>query len=408
MSKVIFFTAPAVGHVHPTLPITAELARRGVKVIHYSGEKMRAKIEGSGAEFRPIPWDFEPVQAEKKPSITHVAIEQLRCVEQWMPSLLPEIERESADYMVCDFMYLPGWVAARALGLPLCSMHTSFALADGLLPPAALITALDIGLSLRRARMLLEIRSLSERLSKKYPVRAMRSPVDLFGRDADMSLVTTSRAFQIQGHRFDERYHFVGPCFAPRVDDGAVDLPPVDGRPLVYVSLGTIFNRDMGFFERCVEAFRDGRYQVIMSVGKDGIAAISHKRHDHIWAYSYVPQLEVLKRASLFITHGGMNSASEAISHEVPMLVAPQAADQFAVAGRVEELGVGRKISLWHRSPARLRALVDAVVMDPRARARARDLRRSFDEAGGAERAAEVLQAFGARGKKARIEASVA
>ena len=395
MPTALVFSVPAVGHVHPTLPIVAELVRRGTRVVYYCGEEMRPKIEATGAEFRRIAWEYGHLFAARLSSVTQLALEQVRSVEAWMPELLLEIARLGPDYILNDFMALWGRVAARALGLPLVTFCSSFALGKDVLPPAALMTALDVGISPRRAAMLRALRRESARLSRRYPIRPMKTPLGMFAMDGDLVLVATSRSFQPKSEDYDDRFQFVGPCFAPRAGDAATGLPPLDDRPLVYVSLGTVFNRDTAFFERCARAFEDGRYQVIMSVGKHGQYVSAAARHPHIHAMPYVPQLEVLSRAALFITHGGMNSTAEGICNEVPLLVAPQGADQFVVARRIEETGVGRKLSFWHRSPKRLRALVDEVVGDQQIRVRARELHRSFVEAGGPMRAADVLQSIG-------------
>jgi MGT family glycosyltransferase len=58
----------------------------------------------------------------------------------------------------------------------------------------------------------------------------------------------------------------------------------------------------------------------------------------------FVPQLEILQRASLFITHGGMNSVNEAHSYNVPLVIVPQTADQHLIAKRVEKLGAGKQL----------------------------------------------------------------
>src|SRR5215467_14749447 len=59
MAKVLFFNLPAHGHTNPTLPLVAELVRRGEHVIYYSSEAFRPAIEQAGATFRGIDAFFE-------------------------------------------------------------------------------------------------------------------------------------------------------------------------------------------------------------------------------------------------------------------------------------------------------------------------------------------------------------
>jgi len=60
--------------------------------------------------------------------------------------------------------------------------------------------------------------------------------------------------------------------------------------------------------------------------------------------YDVVPQLEVLKKADVFVTHGGMNSVNEGLSFGVPMVVIPFMSDQPTNARRIEELGLGKRL----------------------------------------------------------------
>ena len=108
----------------------------------------------------------------------------------------------------------------------------------------------------------------------------------------------------------------------------------------------------------------------------------------------FVPQMEVLSRASVFVTHGGMNSANEGLWCGVPMVVVPQRGDQFLVARRMAELGAGIAIMPAEVTPARLRDAVGRLIAESSFRERARALGASLVAAGGPARAAdEILEA---------------
>ncbi len=140
-----------------------------------------------------------------------------------------------------------------------------------------------------------------------------------------------------------------------------------------------------------MKAFAGQGSILVLSVGaKTDPAALGPLPADCI-ARKHVPQLEVLERASLFVTHGGMNSVSESLVQGVPMLVAPQGADQFMVARRVEELGLGRRLRRGDHAPERLRALGRTTIDDPGVKERIRQQGESLRAAGGAVRAADVL-----------------
>ncbi|HET9223404.1 MAG TPA: hypothetical protein VFO07_12915, partial [Roseiflexaceae bacterium] len=55
MSKIIYLTPPAHGHINPTLPVMRELVQRGDELICYNTAEFRPQIEQTGAIFRAYP-----------------------------------------------------------------------------------------------------------------------------------------------------------------------------------------------------------------------------------------------------------------------------------------------------------------------------------------------------------------
>ena len=403
MATVVVFSTPWVGHVNPSLPIVAELVQRGDRVIYYCSEPFRAQIEATGAEFRLVPHDFGPFLAIDNPRCCEMAVEWQRCSERSMPQLLAELKAEAPSYVFCDFLAWWGRYAAQSLGIPLALLATTVVSLHHLYPPYWKVSAKDVGFSLRRARLFMEMRGISKRLSRRYGVSRMRLPFEILDTEGDLVISVTGRMFQPHPETLDDRFHFIGACFEQRAGDPSQPLPALDDRPLIYVSLGTLFNSDLAFYKNCVEALADGKYQAIISLGKRYEPGTLGTVPPHIHILKYVPQLEVLKRAALFISHGGMNSVSESLVNGVPLLLAPLRADQPHISRRTEELGAGRR--LLQRDAAGIRQAVDAAMADPSLRERSRELGRALLEAGGARRAADLLRAFGARKSSAPLAA---
>lgn len=124
---------------------------------------------------------------------------------------------------------------------------------------------------------------------------------------------------------------------------------------LIYVSLGTLFCVNTFIFELTIEAINKidpSRFRVVFSVGEKSLKSLRKKIEDGeltlpetIMLRAFVPQLEVLKRADLFVTHSGMNSTSEAISYAVPMICMPIEGDQPYNARRIcDELEIGVRL----------------------------------------------------------------
>lgn len=107
-----------------------------------------------------------------------------------------------------------------------------------------------------------------------------------------------------------------------------------------------------------------------------------------------VPQLEVLEKADLFISHGGMNSTMEAMNAGVPLVVIPQMYEQELTANRVDELGLGVYLPKEEVTVSSLQEAVQAVSSDQELLSRVKNMQKDVKEAGGAERAAAEIEAF--------------
>jgi MGT family glycosyltransferase len=127
-------------------------------------------------------------------------------------------------------------------------------------------------------------------------------------------------------------------------------LQPRGGRPaalqalppgsLVYVSLGTVFNR-MDVFRTILDGLRDEPVSVLATVGHDLDPAAFGPQPTHVRIERFVPHDDVLPHASLFITHSSLHTALSALRHGAPLLMVPQGGDQPAHAVRLARHRVG-------------------------------------------------------------------
>ena len=155
----------------------------------------------------------------------------------------------------------------------------------------------------------------------------------------DCNLVYTLRSFQPFAEGFpEEQFHFIGPSVYDRKEEDF----PLQPKGVVCISLGTILKGAEKFFHVCMDAFRNENVTVVMSVGRSLDIAKLGKLPENFIVKNRIPQVAVLKQANLFITHGGMNSVSEAMVSGVPMLVIPFVSDQPVNARQVEKLGLGK------------------------------------------------------------------
>lgn len=391
MSKALFFMVPTSGHVNPSLPLTSELVSRDEQIICYLTEGYRAKVEATGAEFRVYSSIddnyFDGLDGSNPPNTAQrLAATSLEI----LPELVQIVRQEQPDYILFDSMCPWGMLVARHCGVKSVSSMGLMAFTPGMLIKSGLLPALIWAVA-RNIRYLLAYNQLAAQIRREYAVK-VPSFADFLNSTGDLTISYTSASFQPSADSFGDSFRYVGPAIAPRKDDSDFPFDQLyDAQPLVYISLGTVINRNLAFYRNCIAAFRDAPYQIVMSVGKQtDISALGTLPPNFI-VRGFVPQLEVLKRAAVFITHAGMNSVHEGLYFDVPLVLVPQQQEQTFVANRIVELGAGVKISTTTPDPSVLRQKTDAILSTPAFKQAAAKLGETMRSAGGQARAADEI-----------------
>jgi len=135
-------------------------------------------------------------------------------------------------------------------------------------------------------------------------------------------------------------------------------------------------------------------WQVVVSAGDSFNVADLGPVPENFIVRSFVPQIEILRRAAAFVTHGGMNSVQEALYHGVPLVAAPLAADQFWISARASELGAALVLDPARVEAGTIRGSVAEILSGDRYAAAAARIGASLREAGGARGAAAEIQSF--------------
>jgi MGT family glycosyltransferase len=104
------------------------------------------------------------------------------------------------------------------------------------------------------------------------------------------------------------------------------------------------------------------------------------------------PQLELLKQASVCITHAGLNTVLEALSQGVPQVAIPVTNDQPGVAARIADKKTGVVTSLDNLTAPHLSTLLDEVLNDSTYRNNARQIQKAVAETNGLSRAADLIE----------------
>jgi MGT family glycosyltransferase len=200
--------------------------------------------------------------------------------------------------------------------------------------------------------------------------------------------------FEFPRRELPRHFHFAGPFQDPAARP-KVPFPfeRLDGRPLVYASLGTLQNRLLWIFRIIAEACSGLPIQLVISLGGSAEPdSIGKLPGDPIVVRS-APQLELIPKSTLVITHAGLNTALESLAHGIPMVAIPITNDQPGVAARIAWSGTGLVIPPRLLSVRRLRLACERVLHEPIFRQRAQELKKAIARSRGARRAAEIIEA---------------
>ena len=385
--KIAWFCIPAHGHTNPTLGLVKTLTEAGHQIWYFSFEEFREKIERAGATF--ISCDGYDFEMEDKGNADRVGKDKVYATELLVSSTLALDEMTTrvigeirADVVVSDSVAFWGKLAAMKHDIPYVSSTTTFAF-NRYSAKYMQESAWDI------VRMLAAMPRINKQLKrlreKGYPVKSL---LDIVQNDNDTNtIVYTSGYFQPCSETFSDRYHFIGPSIRPITE-------PVEktSDKTVYISMGTV-NQNRQFYRNCINVLAPTGWQVIISMGTNTDHFDDLPKN--IQVYESVDQMAVLSIADAFITHCGMNSASEGLYFGVPLVLFPQTPEQDAVAKRTEELGAG--VRLKSISEEDVLGALTKVLHEPQYKAGAERISESFKNCGGMAEAKDFLEQIAAK-----------
>lgn len=380
--RILFAFAGGFGHFEPLAPV-ARAARAAGHTIAVAGRRSVApaiEAEGftaiatGGPERTPERGPLPPIDMAHEDRVLREgfagrgarrrAAEMLGVCAAWPPDLL-----------VCDELDFGSMVVAERLGIP---HATVLVMAAGSFVRHALV-----------AEPLNELRA--EHGLPADPDLAMLSrylvlsPFPASLRDPACPLPATAHAFRAR---------------ANEPEAGGADAPwlaRADGRPIVYFTLGTVYNRACGdLFERVLAALSELPVHVVATVGRDIDPAEVGSWEGSVHVERFIAQSRILPHCALVVSHGGSGTVTGALAHGVPLLLMPMGADHPQNAARCAALGAARVLDPAAATATRLRREVSELLADEACRRAAARLRLEVAALPGPEWAVSLLERLAA------------
>jgi zeaxanthin glucosyltransferase len=203
--------------------------------------------------------------------------------------------------------------------------------------------------------------------------------------------------FDFESSHWLKQFHYAGP-FHDGKGRPELNFPwdRLTGEPIVYASMGTIQNGNAEVFRTMAAAVVRKGAQPVISIGHvlrpEQIGPVPK----NAIVVNHAPQLELLKKAAVCITHAGFNTVLEALSQGVPQVAIPVTHDQPGVAARIAAHQTGVVASLEELTVSHLATLIDEVLNNSIYRDNARKFQQTIAKTNGLSRAADLLEeAFG-------------
>jgi MGT family glycosyltransferase len=388
MSRVLFINGNVHGHINPTLALTEELVKRGEDIWYFSTDEFKDKIIKTGARFVSYGQVLQDFLASYKPTGNHpfyTLMEFMVKMDRIVISLILEMTKGVGfNYIIHDSMFGGGNILSKLLKIPAVCSSTAFAMEKLPLPPHMLERSFHPQLG-----------GVFDAAEETAGIFGIEPPglMDIFFKKEGLNIVYTSRYFQPNSECFDENYTFVGPSISDRNEQLDFPVEELEGKKVIYISLGTINNNFSGFYHMCMDAFGGEDVKVVLSAGKKIDVSTFVDIPDNFIVRNYIPQLEVLKRADVFISHGGLNSVSEALYYNVPVICIPISNDQPMVTKQLVSLGAGIGLKMDEITSDILKESVHKLLLDSRFRLESKKIGDSFRQAGGYKAAADKILA---------------
>lgn len=369
--KILFINLPYSGHIIPTLGLVEELKKCNNHVTYLLTEEWQDKILAIGAEFKGY-------KSHKRLS------EQMKNAFEVAKEIVPNY-----DLIIYEQYFFLGKHLAEMYNKPVVRVFTSFASNEELMKEYIHAGGM---FSIFRSKWI--CKKWTKDVSKGVKLKTNCWLDEIIYNPPYLNLVYTIKELQPFAEDFpDEHFKFIGASIYQRSQLNTFKLPQTND-PLIYISLGTIVNNAKSFYQKCIKAFEHEDVTVIMSIGNSVKMENWGNIPNNFHIYPFAPQLEVLEKADIFITHGGLNSVTESLYFGVPMIVIPFITDQPINAKQIETLNLGKRLEYKTITYKLLRNTTLEVLNNPNIQSNISNIQKQMKASRGNKYGAEIIMEY--------------
>lgn len=411
MTHFGLFCPTATGHLNTLLPLGCELQKRGHRVTVFQVADAEAAIRASGLAFYPLGTTTFPLgtmsqitdrlgELKGLAAVRH-SIEWLRQTTQMILADAPQaIQATGVDLLIIDQIMVEGETLAEYVGLPFITVCSALPIhRDPTIPP--FITNWHYSNTpwayWRNAGGQALINRLTQPITQTIQAYRQQHNLPLYPQGHQpfsplLQLCQEPAAFEYPRTTLPPWFHFTGP-WHDRQSRPTIPFPfeQLSDLPLVYASMGTLQNRQQWIFEGIAQACASLPVQLVISLGNRQ-AQLPPNLPGNPLVVPYAPQIDLLQRASLTITHAGLNTTLESLRYGVPMVAIPITNDQPGVAARIAWNQAGLVVPPNRFSVPRLRTAIQQVLTESRYRQNAIRLQQAIHQSGGVPLAADLVE----------------
>jgi zeaxanthin glucosyltransferase len=413
MAHFGFLTLSMMGHLFPMSTLGLELQSRGHRVTFFCFEDAREFLQDAGLNTLVVGRQAFPLGYTKQVSDTLSQLSGAKGVAYSIETLCDQaiaqfaelptaIKTAKVEALMIDQFAMSGGTVAEHLSLPYA--HVAAALMANVengVPPINVSFGPERGIlsSVRNhvATVLVKrfFRPVRVALNKQRREWGLPMYTEFFNErlDSRPQICQEPPSFEFPRRNLPAAFHFVGPLHRHGTRS-EMEFPweRLDNRPLIYASMGTLQNGMDWVFKMIAEGCAGLDVQLVLSLGGNlDPAKFSGLPGDPV-VVQFAPQLELLERSSVCITHAGLNTALEALAHGVPMVAIPVTNDQPGVAARITWTGTGVMLGLKKLSSKSLRHALITVLTTQTYRKNAQRLQQEIKGLNSLQRACDIAE----------------